>query len=97
MLQDGINAIELTETDRIRISIVASTEATSELPRITYNSNDRSFEIAQSVNNQPLRLNGAETHGASTIQVGDSIQIGGVMLRFQPFCDATFDWSDLSD
>ena len=96
-LGSGMNAIGRGEPSRVRLDFGDDSVSASNHARLIYEPRRRRWLLSHGDGTNLTYLNDEVVVETVEIESGAEIQIGETILRFQAFCSAKFDWSDIGD
>ena len=92
-----MNAIGRGEPSRVRLDFGDDSVSASNHARLIYEPRRRRWLLSHGDGTNLTYLNDEVVVETVEIESGAEIQIGETILRFQAFCSAKFDWSDVGD
>lgn len=93
VLETGVNIIGRGEDNHITLPFGDREIATTDHARVSYNRAKRQFRVVPGRGHETF-VGDDLIDEPTTIKAGDIVRIGRTELRFAPFCDEKFDWTE---
>lgn len=93
-IRPGMNVIARGPEANLRLNFGDKRVSNKDHVRLEYDAKDRKFYLIPGTGDS-AEHNGQKVRQPHELSAGDTLIVGGTSLRFMPFCDTAFDWTDL--